>query len=56
MTQGELAEIINRSFESVNADCANRRQPSLQLLYEISSAMNCPVKDLLEDNNKLKKK
>jgi len=51
-----LGEMIGKSFETVNAYCSNRRQPSLDLLYEISTALNCPVKDLLTDNKDIKKK
>jgi putative transcriptional regulator len=56
LTQVQLGEMIKKSFESVNAYCSNRRQPSVELLYEISTALSCPVKDLLIDNNDLKKK
>jgi transcriptional regulator with XRE-family HTH domain len=56
LTQGQLGEIIGKSFETINAYCGNRRQPSLELLYEISTALKCSVKDLLVDNNELKKK
>ena len=56
ITQQELGKLVGRSFESINAYCSNRRQPSLELLYEISTALKCPVKDLLVDNNELKKK
>ncbi|MEO9256819.1 MAG: helix-turn-helix transcriptional regulator [Crocinitomicaceae bacterium] len=56
LTQVQLGEMIGKSFESINAYCSNRRQPSIELLYEISTALNCPVKDLLTDNNDIKKK
>ena len=56
ITQQELGKLVGRSFESINAYCSNRRQPSLELLYEISTALKCPVKDLIVDNNDLNKK
>lgn len=50
VTQQELGKLVGRSFESINAYCSNRRQPSLELLYEISTALKCSVMDLLIDN------
>jgi len=50
LTQVQLSEMIGKSFESVNAYCSNRRQPSLELLYEISKVLGCSVKDLIIDN------
>lgn len=50
LTQVQLCEMIGKSFESVNAYCSNRRQPSLELLYIISEVLNCSIKDLLVDN------
>lgn len=54
LTQGQLGELIGKSFESVNAYCSNRRQPSLELLYTISEVLNCSIKDLLVDNKESK--
>jgi putative transcriptional regulator len=52
MTQGELAESIGRSFESVNAYCANRRQPSMEVLYKIADKLAVDVRELLIPNRK----
>lgn len=50
ISQTELAERLGRSFCSINAYCANRQQPSLEVLYKIADALNVSVKDLIVDN------
>lgn len=50
-----LAEKIGKSFSQTNAYVCNRRQPSLELLYEIASLLGVEAKDLLVDNIELKK-
>lgn len=50
-----LAEKIGKSFSQTNAYVCNRRQPSIELLYEIASLLGVEAKDLLVDNIKLKK-
>lgn len=50
-----LAEKIGKSFSQTNAYVCNRRQPSIELLYEIASLLGVEAKDLLVDNNELKK-
>lgn len=50
ISQTELAERLGRSFGSINAYCANRQQPSLEVLYKIADALNVSVKDLIVDN------
>ena len=47
LTQVQLGERIGKSFESVNAYCGNRRQPSLELLYTIASFLDVDPRDLL---------
>ena len=50
-----LAEKIGKSFSQTNAYVSNRRQPSIELLYEIASLLGVEAKDLLVDNIELKK-
>ena len=50
-----LAEKIGKSFSQTNAYVCNRRQPSIELLYEIASHLGVEAKDLLVDNIELKK-
>ena len=50
-----LAEKIGKSFSQTNAYVCNRRQPSIELLYEIASLLGFEAKDLLVDNIELKK-
>ena len=50
-----LAEKIGKSFSQTNAYVCNRRQTSIELLYEIASLLGVEAKDLLVDNIELKK-
>ena len=50
-----LAEKIGKSFSQTNAYVCNRREPSIELLYEIASLLGVEAKDLLVDNIELKK-
>ena len=50
-----LAEKIGKSFSQTNAYVCNRRQQSIELLYEIASLLGVEAKDLLVDNIELKK-
>ena len=42
-----LAERLGKSFSIVNAYVCNRRQPSLELLFEIARVLQVDVKDLI---------
>ena len=42
-----LAEKLNKSFNMVNSYCQNRRQPSLELLYQVAKILDVDVKDLI---------
>ena len=44
-----LAEQIGKSFSVVNADVCNRRQPSLEVLFEIAKILNVEPKELIGD-------
>ena len=41
-----LAEKIGKSFSQTNAYVCNRRQPSIELLYDIASLLGVEAKDL----------
>ena len=45
-----LAEKLGKSFSIVNAYVCNRRQPSLDVLYQIANLLHVDVKDLLVSN------
>ena len=42
-----LAERLGKSLSIVNAYVCNRRQPSLELLFEIARLLQVDVKDLI---------
>ena len=46
-----LAEKLGKSFCIVNSYVCNRRQPSLDVLFEIAKILNVNPKELIEDNN-----
>lgn len=46
-----LAERLGKSFCIVNSYVYNRRQPSLEVLFEIAKILNVNPKELIEDNN-----
>lgn len=46
-----LAERLGKSFCIVNSYVCNRRQPSLEVLFEIAKILNVEPKELIEDNN-----
>jgi transcriptional regulator with XRE-family HTH domain len=43
-----LAERIGKSFSQTNAYVCNRRQPSLEMLFEIARVLDVDVKDLID--------
>ena len=47
-----LAEQIGKSFSVVNAYVCNRRQPSLEQLFEIAKIMNVDPKELIRGNER----
>ncbi len=48
-----LSSKLNKSYNMVNSYVANRRQPSIHVLFEIAKALDVSVKDLLVDNKKI---
>ena len=55
VTQTWLSEKLNKSYNMVNSYVQNRRQPSLEILFEIASILKVDAKELLSSNI-LKKK
>ena len=45
-----LAEKLGKRFCMVNAYVCNRRQPSLEVLFQIAEILKVDVKDLINDN------
>ena len=50
-----LAERLGKSFCIVNSYVCNRRQPSLEVLFEIAKILNVNPKDLINSNSGLGK-
>lgn len=44
-----LAEQLGRSYNMVNSYVQNRKQPKLEILYEIARILNVEAKELLVD-------
>lgn len=42
-----LAEQLGKSFNTINGYVQNRKQPSLETLYEIASILHVDAKELL---------
>ena len=51
-----LAEKLGKSFNMVNAYAQNRRQPTLEVLYQIAEILNVEVSELLISKESLKNK
>lgn len=49
MSQTQLAQLLGKSFSSVNAYCSNRTQPSLDVLKQIDDILSVNVRDLIID-------
>ena len=47
-----LAERLGKSFCIVNSYVCNRRQPSLEVLFEIAQILNVDPKELIESNER----
>ena len=45
-----LADKLGKSFSIVNSYVCNRRQPSLEVLFEIAKILEVNVKDLLKED------
>ena len=49
ISQTQLAEILGKSFSTINAYCSNRQQPSLEQLHKIAEVLSVSPKDMLND-------
>ena len=45
-----LSEQLGKSYNMVNSYVQNRRQPSIECLYEIAEILNISVKELLVEH------
>lgn len=50
LTQVWLAEKLSKSYNMVNSYVQNRRQPSIEILFEIAKILNVDPKELLKTN------
>ena len=48
-----LAEKLGKSYNMVNSYVQNRRQPSIEILYEISDLLQVDIKDLIISNKEI---
>ncbi|MEN8185508.1 MAG: transcriptional repressor LexA [Bacteroidota bacterium] len=48
-----LAEKLNKSYNMVNSYVQNRRQPSIEILYEIAVLLQVEVRELLDTNQSI---
>lgn len=47
LTQTWLSEELGKSYNMVNSYVQNRRQPSIEILYQIAKILNVEVAELL---------
>jgi len=50
LTQRQLAEAVNLSFETIRSYEMGRITPSLQAAYAVAKALDVSVTDLIEDD------
>jgi putative transcriptional regulator len=50
-----LSDRLGKSYNMVNSYVTNKRQPSIEVLYQIADLLNVSVKDLLIDNTEKEK-
>jgi transcriptional regulator with XRE-family HTH domain len=48
-TQTWLSEKLGKSYNMVNSYVQNRRQPSLEVLFQIAKILNVKAKELIVD-------
>lgn len=51
-TQTWLSEKLGKSYNMVNSYVQNRRQPSIEVLYEIAKILKVKPSELLNDTSK----
>jgi len=49
-----LAEKFGKSYNIVNAYAQNRKQPRIEILFEVAELLSVDVKDLLVSNKTVK--
>lgn len=54
ITQTWLAEELGKSYNMVNSYAQNRKQPRLEVLFEIAKILDVEVNDLIENINQKK--
>ena len=54
VSQTWLAKQIGKSFCIVNAYACNRRQPNLEVLFDMAKALEVDVKELIVSNSNTK--
>lgn len=52
ITQTWLSEKLGKSYNMVNSYVQNRRQPSIEILFDIAKILKVDPKDLLLTNKK----
>ena len=50
-----LSNKLGKSYNMVNSYVTNKRQPSVEVLYQIANILDVSVKDLLIDNTEKEK-
>ena len=55
ITQTWLASELGKSYNMVNSYVQNRRQPSIEILYEIATILKVEAKDLLVELKQINK-
>lgn len=53
ISQTWLAKQMDKSYNTINEYARNKRQPSLEDLYQIAEILNVSAKDLLIDKKEL---
>ena len=51
LTQTWLSEKLGKSYNMVNSYVQNRRQPSIEILFEIGRILKVEAKELLQKND-----
>lgn len=50
ISQTQLAEMLGKSFSTINSYCCNRAQPSLDILKQISLLLKVDIRELICSN------
>lgn len=55
LTQIWLADKLGKSYNMVNSYAKNRRQPSIEILFQIAEILEIEAKDLIEKRQNVNK-